>query len=114
MVRLFVKPDKEILNIVNKGIEKCNGNLLKFSREVNICRTTIYHWFENRIWIDIKKLKKICDYLDSDYLRLIEGKYVHSSNLIQILPYYSDGFVPMGISLKTVVESRYFKTTKQL
>ena len=55
MVRLFVNPDDKILTVVEKGIEKCDGNLLKFSKEVKICRTTIYHWFEGRCWIDVGK-----------------------------------------------------------
>jgi len=79
MVRLFVKPDKEILDVVDRGIEKCDGNLLKFSKEINICRTTIYHWLENKIWIDVGKFIRICEFVGLNYIEIIWGKQVHST-----------------------------------
>src|SRR3989344_3439769 len=74
MVRLFVKIDEEILELIKKFVQKNNGNLLKFSKEVGVCRTTIYHWLERKIWVDANKLKKICKYLNLDYDKFIKGK----------------------------------------
>ena len=79
MVRLFVKANKRILGVVKMAIETCDGNLLKFSKEINICRITILNWFNKKNRIDIGKFGKICNRFDLNYLDFINEKQVCST-----------------------------------
>ncbi len=131
MVRLFVRPDEEILNLIERGIEKCNGNLLKFSKEINICRTTVYHWFEQKIWIDIEKFRNICKYLGLNYENYLIEKQVHStrsdpeifnkdwfkinSNISLLLGWIcTEGYIPKKNSCRVTISQNDVEVLKKL